>query len=69
MAYCITRTGMSMKANGSMIRLAARASILMQMGQVIMENGKMTNNMGLVLKSGQMGLFTKVIIARARRME
>lgn len=64
----ITVITMCMKGNGLRIRQMERVSIHMQMGQNIMEIGKTISNMVMVRNPGQMGLFMKVNIMKAKRM-
>lgn len=68
MEHCIMLMEISTKVSGSMIRLMAKVFILMQMEPTIMENGKMTNNMDLELKSGQMVQFMRVTTLKERKM-
>lgn len=56
------------RVNGEMIKPMGKETIFMQMAPNIQEIGKMISNMVLVLKHGQMELFTKVNITKEKRM-
>lgn len=53
-----------MKENGLMIRLKAEGFICIKMELLILENGKMTSNMGMAFKNGQMALFMRATLSK-----
>ena len=66
-ASYITRTAISMKANGSTIKLTDREFTLMPMERGTKVNGVMTNSMDMDAKHGQTTLCTRVCTTRAKR--
>ena len=58
-----------MKENGWMIKLMVGGCIPMLMELNIMENGRMTSNMGKVLNPGLMVLYMKENTTKVKRME